>query len=130
MYFLLILFFGSLVGITFMIGRKLVSVQNGHVAHTDIRVDFLKAEHVDEIKKTVKHHGYKGLVALIRFYVKSVNLLKTKFGEITAKTKEMYHHKFSHGEKKEVSKFLKMMSDYKEKIREITHRITEEENNQ
>ena len=33
------------------------------------------------------------------------------------------------GEKVEVSKFLKMMSDYKQKIREIRHKIKEEENN-
>ena len=32
------------------------------------------------------------------------------------------------GEKKEISKFLKIIGDYKNKIREIKHRIKKEEN--
>ena len=131
MYFLLTLFFISLLGITFMIGRKLVMLQNGQVQNKEETI--LKAPYLEEWKhltiKNIKKHGYIGLVATIRFYIRSSNFLKNKYQEVKIKIKNI-RSKNSNGnspEKREVSKFLKMISEYKHKIRKIKHKIKEEE---
>ena len=106
--FILILFFGSLMGIIFMIGRKLVLLKNGRVspsAEITFEIPYLKeAKHLT--LKNIKKHGYSGLVG-------SKSRSKT-----------------SSADKQEISKFLKIISDYKHKIREIKHKIKEEEKNQ
>ena len=134
MYFLLILFFGSLLGITFMIGRKLLLIQNGQITYEDNNTEeFLRAQHLEELKhatlKAIKKHSYNGLVMTIRFYFRSVNFFKNKYQEVKIKIKSIHIKKLSDTEKKEVSKFLKLISEYKHKIREIKHRIKEEEEN-
>ncbi|MFA5840741.1 MAG: hypothetical protein WC847_00485 [Candidatus Paceibacterota bacterium] len=133
MYFLLILFFGSLLGITFMIGRKLLLLQNGEMPYSDSAETFLKVQYLEELKraaiKNLRKHSYAGLVNTIRFYIRSSNLIKNKYQEAKNKISNMSNKK-SHDEiesKREVSKFLKMISEYKYKIREIKHRIKEEE---
>jgi len=131
MYFLLILFFGSLAGITFMIGRKLIMLSNGQASHNS--ETFFQTEHLEKLKhltiKNVKKHGYTGLVVTIRFYIRSMNLLKNKYQEAKDKIKNIHAKNLNHdGNKREVNKFLKMMSEYKHKIREIKTRIHEEEN--
>jgi len=133
MYFLLILFFTSLLGITIMIGRKLVLLRNGHILHKEETL--FKAPFFEEWKhltiKNIKKHGYAGLVATIRFYIQSSNLLKNKYQEAKIKIKNIRAKNLNSdsGEKREVSKFLKMISEYKHKIREIKHKIREEEDN-
>jgi len=132
MYFLLILFFGSLFGITFMIGRKLMMLQNGQVLHRE--EDFLKIQHLEELKhltiKNIKKHGYVGLVAIIRFYVQSSNFFKNKYEETKKKIKNIHIRKQNDGSlgKREVSNFLKMILEYKNKIRKIKEKVKEEEN--
>ena len=133
MYFLLILFFGSLAGISFMIGKKLLMLQNGQVF--DRNETFLKAPHLEELKhktiKNIKKYGYAGLVTTIRFYIRSMNLLKNKYEEARIKIKSLYSKKSNSetGDRQEISKFLKIISEYKRKIREIRHKINEEEKN-
>lgn len=133
MYFLVILFFGSLIGITFMIGRKLIMIQNGLILNKED--DFLKAPYLEELKyttiKNIKKYGYTGVVTIIRLYVRSTNLLKNKYQEIKIKVKNVYNKNLGNNsiEKKEVSKFLKMIGEYKHKIREIKHKVKEEEEN-
>ena len=132
MYFLLILFFTSLLGIIFMIGKKLVLLKNGQILSRE--ETFLKAPYLEEWKhltvKNIKKHGYTGLVATIRLYVRSSNLLKNKYQEVKIRIKNVRKKSQNGGlsEKKEASKFLKMISEYKHKIREIKHKIHEEEN--
>jgi len=132
MYFLLILFFGSLLGITFMIGKKLLMLQNGQIIYKDSTETFLKAQYLEELKhsaiKTIKKHSYIGLVTTIRFYFHSKNFFKNKYQEVKIKIKNIRRKNQDENEKKEVSKFLKMISEYKQKIREIKHKIKEEEN--
>lgn len=131
MYFLLILFFGSLLGISFMIGRKLLMLQNGQLFERGEA--FLKPSYLEELKhkivKNIKKHGYKGLVATIRFYIRSTSLMKNKYGEAKTAIKNMHLKKSINGtrDNQEISKFLKIISEYKHKIREIKHRINEEE---
>jgi len=130
MYFILTLFFLSLFGIIFMIGRKLVVLQDNQVLNKE--EFFLKTQFLNEWKyltvKNIKKHGYAGLVATIRFYVLSINFLKNKYQAIKIKIKNIRGKKLNTEEKKEVSGFLKMISEYKHKIREIKHKIKEEEN--
>lgn len=134
MYFLLILFFGSLLGITFMIGRKLLMLQNGQMTYKDNVETFLKAQYLQELKhsaiKTTKKYSYLGLVTTIRFYFRGINLIKNKYGEVKIKIKNIRHKNLNNisEEKREVSKFLKMISEYKQKIRVLKHKIKEEEN--
>ena len=136
MYFLLILFFGSLLSITFMIGRKLALVQSGQIpseTYPENRDSFLKAQYFEELKHSaiqiIKKQGYNGLVATIRFYFRLKNFLKKKYKDLKIKIENIRLKNSNNiaNEKKEVSKFLKMISEYKQKIRVIKHRIKEEE---
>lgn len=132
MYFLLILFFGSLLGISFMIGRKLLMLQNGQVFDRD--ETFLKTPYLEGLKhktvKNIKKHGYTGLVTTIRFYIRSTNFVRKKYDEAKTAIKNIHQKKLNNGkeDKKETSKFLKIISEYKHKIRNIKHKIKEEEN--
>lgn len=129
MYFLLILFFGSLFAITFMIGRKLMMIQNGQALP---REEFLsKTLYLEEWKqatvKKIQRSSHIVLVITIRLYVRSTNLIKDKYQKIKTKAKDLKGKKLHEYEKKEVSKFLKKISEYKQKIRKIKHKIHEEE---
>lgn len=133
MTILLILFFGSLFGISFMIERKLLMLQNGQVLDRD--ETFLKTPYLEELKhktvKNIKKHGYTGLVATIRFYIRSTNFVKNKYDEARTAIKNIHPKKSNNGtgDNQEISKFLKIISEYKHKIREIKHRINEEKKN-
>ena len=117
-----------------MIGRKLGLLRRGEGIEQNlamIEMPFLK-----EVKsitfKNIKRYGYIILVGAIRLYVRSENFLKLKLEELKAKAKEIRQKNGNGGETNEVqeaSKFLKMVSDYKHKIRKIKHRIHEEEKN-
>jgi len=130
MYILLILFFGSLVGIAVMIGRKLALLQNGQITGREETI--FKVPSLEEWKyltvKNAKKHGYAGLVATIRMYVLSVNFLKKKLEDLKIKVKNMRGRKLNEEENREVSGFLKMISEYKQKIRDIKEKVKEEEN--
>ena len=119
-----------------MIGRKLLMLQNGQASYRDNAETFLKAQYFEELKhsaiKTIKKHRYTGLVTIVRIYVKSSNFIKDKYEQVKIKIKNIYHKKIGREteikEKQEVPKFLKIVSEYKNKIREIKHKIKEEEN--
>jgi len=132
MYISLIIFFISLTSIIIMIGRKLASLPNGEItegeyAHPFVP-DFQKIRHLTA--ENIKKYGRLSVVMILRLQVKSANFLKYKYEEIKAKISKLNRKKNENGEVKEsveVSKFLKMVSDYKGKIREIKNKITEEE---
>ena len=130
MYFLLILFFASLASITFMIGRKLALLEyEQSLNHEEI---LLELPYLKEIKhatiQNTKKHGYALLVMTVRFYVRFANFLKSKYEEIKIKIRNLSTENNVNGEKKEISKFLKVIGDYKRKIRELKHKIKKEEN--
>lgn len=131
MYFLLTLFFTSLFGIAFMIGRKLLLLQDGQIVqieHSIFEDPYLleKLKHVT--LKGAKKYSFALLVAIIRLYFRTSNWVKNKYKEITIKIKNIKGEKAHElAEKKEVSKFLKMIGDYKYKIRELKEKIKEEE---
>src|SRR3989344_4394591 len=111
MSILLILFFISLFGIVLMIGRKLVLLKNGQVLS--------KGEILFEIPnlEKVRHFTVKNAnkYEKTKIKIKNINIKNHPNGEST--------------EKVEASKFLKMISDYKYKIRELKNKIHEEEKN-
>jgi hypothetical protein len=118
------------VGITFMIERKILLLQNGKIIQPE--KNLLATPFLEEWKhltvKKIKEHSYKGLVGTIRFYVRSANFLKNKYEEVKIKVKNIHYKKLNIEEKKEANNFLKLISEYKQKIREIKHKIKEEEN--
>lgn len=128
MYFLLILFFSSLFGITFMIGRKLIMLPNIEIFNREEIV--LEAQYIEEWKylaiKSIKKHSYNGLISTIRAYIHSVDFIKRKYQNIKNSFIEKINNNSSN--KKDISKFLKIVSDYKYKLREIKDRVREEEN--
>ncbi|KKQ07916.1 MAG: hypothetical protein US18_C0005G0003 [Parcubacteria group bacterium GW2011_GWB1_36_5] len=130
MYLLLILFFTSLFSIIIMIGRKLPALEQKQISNQEeilFELPFLKeVKHITI--KGMKKHGYAGLVAIVRFYIRSTNFLKNKYEEIRLKIKNRGNRNHAGDEKREISKFLKIIGEYKQKIREIKHRIKKEEN--
>ncbi len=130
MYFLLILFFASLLSIIFMIGRKLAVLDHEQELNHEevlVKVPYLK-EITHLTVENAKKHGYSLLVVAIRLYIHGVELLKNKYEQIKIKIKNRIKKNNTNGEKKEISKFLKIIGDYKHKIRELTHKIKKDEN--
>lgn len=128
MHLLLISFFISLLAIIFMIGRKLVLLKNGNIAtmeQSDIEFINLK-ELRHNTFKNIKKYEHIVLVAVVRFYIKLINLLKNIY-HIVKTTIRSFRKRKQGNEEKEVSKFLKVVSEYKQKIREIKHQIHEED---
>lgn len=136
MYILLILFFIALLGIGILIGRKLLLLRNGEVMIIESEYAHPFVPDLEKIKEATAKHtkkfGYVALVATIRVYLRSANLIKSTSKNIKDKIKNLINKIINKNtgkmpEKREVSKFLKMVSDYKYKIRNIKHRIHEEE---
>lgn len=124
---LLILFFLSLIGISFMIGKKLVLIRNGNVIHQEtlprLIPDIQTLKYT--ARKTTKQGVYIATVIVIKLYVQSGNLAKNIYDKTKVKIQSL--KKKDHAtEKKEASKFLKMISDYKYKVKHIKRQIEEE----
>ena len=128
-YTLLTLFALSLLSIIFMIGRKLVLIKHEQVLnHKEVAFElpyFREAKHITVTN--MKKHGYTLLVETIRFYVRSTNSLKSQYQKVKTNLNNRKLRNQTNGEKKETSKFLKIIGDYKQKIREIKHKIKKEE---
>jgi len=113
-----------------MIGRKLSVLKNGQAFYQNenISEDRILEAWKHETMEGIKKYSYAGLVAIIRTYVHSSNFIKLKYQELKIKIKEKFGKNKEDAEtKKEASKFLKMITDYKHKIRKIRRQIKEEE---
>jgi hypothetical protein len=132
MSLLFILFILSLLSISIMIGRKLVLLRNGELmGREEIIID---VPVIEEIKlatgRTIRKVGYVSLVTGIRVYFRSANYLKARYEDTKEKITELRNRNKTEEEladQKEISKFLKVISEYKHKIRTIKHKIREEE---
>ena len=129
--YLLIIFFISLLGTVFMIGRKMVLLKRGHAEVGEPLFELPPVHKVRNIllEKT-RALGYALLVIIIRIYVRALNLILYIYGHAKkAVQKFLEKNGGTNGAlgEKEVSKFLKKISEYKQKIRNIKHRIKEEE---
>jgi hypothetical protein len=132
MSIVLILFFLSLLGIVVMIGKKLIVLKNKQfVIEKEFLVQYpdLRDIRYIAIKKT-REYGYIILVEIIRFSIRSSRVLKRKYKEAGNKIKNITRKHIINKEEtreKEASIFLKMISEYKHKIRKIKKQIREEE---
>lgn len=133
MNILFILFFLSLLGITVMVGRKVWLLPEGEVVGEDYEHPFV--DDVERLKHATLHHSKKigrlGLIATIRFYLKSRHFIKNKYETSKEKILKLNVKNGTNGEKVEkveVSKYLKVISTYKNRIRALKHKIKEEEN--
>ena len=133
LYILLILFFGSLAGIAFMTGKKLMMLQNKEIPRPN-NEEFFFNPHFEDFKHTItantKKQGYILLVITIRIYFRVTNSLKTKWQEMKKNLGEIYRRRQNkiRQEKREVNSFLRMISEYKNKIGKIKEKIKKEEN--
>jgi len=134
MYILLILFLASLSGIIIMIWRKLALLQNGQILeHSAVSFEIPHLEKLRDVTvKNIKKYGHKGLVETLRFHLRTSKFLKNKYDETKIKIRNinLKDQSSQNGNlpDRQVSKFLKMIGDYKRKIRAIKHKIKEEEN--
>ena len=117
-----------------MIWRELILVKNGQVAtvqHSHPFVpDLQKIKHVTF--KGTKKISYAVIFVTLRFFIKSSNFIKTKSIILIKELKNKFKKSDSNSsndtvEKKEVSKYLKTISEYRQKIKQMKHRIKEEE---
>ena len=127
----LILFFLSLIGIIFMIAKKLLVLDK--IQEKSNELPLFETPNLREIKQTAissaRFLGHKTLLLILRIYIISANFLKQRKNHLFEKVKKVLHKR---GVVKtpeinpEPSKFIKMVSDYKRKIRRMTHRIKQE----
>ena len=126
---LLTLLFISLLGISFMLGRKLMLLRNGALIHVGNNTPQI-IPNLNTIQYTLfkgtKRGTYVLTITMVRLYVKLGNFLKSKYETLKTRIENIGNNNASTGEK-EVSKFLKMVSDYKYKVRSIKKYIEEEE---
>mgnify|MGYP001554807936 FL=1 len=130
---LFIIFFASLIGITLMIGKKLVLVRelSASIDEEKIPIEIPRIRELKDVTlKKIKKYGFVIIVITIRFYVKSLNFFKKQTTIIVYKINSKFNKKNvvnDISEKQEASKFLKMVSEYKQKIGRIKRKIKEEE---
>lgn len=132
MNILIFLFIISFFAITIIFNRKLSLVQNKDTSILEKEQIILEIPYVVEIKhittRKIKKYGYVTLVTIIRLYFRSINLLKLKYTKVKTKISNLHKHDIENGiANKEVNKFLRVVSDYKHKIRKIKHSIKKEE---
>ncbi len=134
MYPILTLFFISLLSITSMLGYKVSLARNGSLQmRDDVHLglpDFNKIKRLT--RRGLRRYGFIALVIVIKIYVKISLFSKQKFESAKSGIIKMLRKNKRLGleesfEKREVSGFLKMVSEYKHKVRSIKHKIIEEE---
>lgn len=135
---LITIFILSLSTIVFMIAKKLLLIRKGEAVTLEGGEFTFEIPYIEEVKvlttKGLKRFGYLTLVGTIRIYFRSASVMRKGWRDFKVKsvTLVMKYKKFmpiDHKEKQEISKFLRTMSEYKERLREIKHRIKEEELN-
>ena len=129
MHIIVILFFLSLFGIILMISKKIILLRkNELITENSFSVQIPNLQEIGHLTvKNSRKYGYILLVKSVRSYVLSINFLKKEYIKIKNSTKKYIpHKKFKSIEKKD-SKFLKVISDYKHKIKRIKEKIEEEE---
>ena len=135
MVIILILFFASLLAIIVMLGRQIILLRRGEVRTNEGGVhpfvpEVLKVKYLAETEG--KRYGFLLLVALLRTYFRVASSLKTSYQNTRVKIKTAIEKKMGksgEGETtREVSGFLRMVGEYKHRLRSLKHKIKEEEN--
>lgn len=133
MTIILILFFLSLCAMIFIVGKRLIDIREKQIqVREDMAVDMPDLQDIKILVfKKLKRYTYITLVISIRLWIISSNYLKRKYKDLKKKTIELFD-KYTSDKKtndapREVSKFLKVMSEYKKEVKKIKHRIKKEE---
>jgi hypothetical protein len=116
-----------------MIGKKLVFIDLERNDFTGKYI--LETFNLNELRytatKNAKKYGFIILITTLRISIKSSHILKNGYkktkDKINTSIDNYLARKNKGAKEKEVSSFLKMVSDYKHRIRQIKHRIKEEE---
>jgi len=137
MYFFFILFFVSLLAIIVMIGRKFLLLKNasGEEALQAGSTFISGVVNFDKIKHTttenLKKMEHNLIWTIVKTYLLSKNFINKKRKEIAEKIKKKLNKRFHKNniqeEKKEISGYIKIISEYRQKIKHIKHKIKEEE---
>ena len=134
MYLILTLFFISLLSITSMLGYKVSLARNGSLQMRDgVHLAFPDLHKIKKLtRRGLRRYGFIALVIVIKIYVKISLFAKQKFESAKSSIIKILrkNKKFNledSFEKREVSGFLKMVSEYKHKVKSIKHKIIEEE---
>ncbi len=131
-----ILLIASFLGILGMVGRKIFLVKKGHIEiifgplANPFLEDLTKLRYLS--RKSAKRYAYATLFAVLRLYIRSANFLKRKSLALAYKIerrllKNRAGVSAENGEKREASRYLKMISEYQRKIRKMKEKIREEE---
>ena len=126
-----ILFFISLVGICLMLYRRVSLIRAGHIEadhKTPILPDIKEVRYI--IFKSAKRYSFVLIEIILRTSIKSSLAIKKKSTELFTTIKDKLKKHLPERDplqKKEVSGFLKAMSEYKQKIKKLKNRIIEEE---
>lgn len=136
MYIFLGLFLLSLSGIIFMITRKLFMMKE-KLAVSPTEDSFIsQVLDSEKIKKSflrgLKIFLHTAIWVILKIYIKSSAFLKKKIAEfglvLKHKVKEIIgFHKNEQASGEEKTKYFEIISEYKQKISRIKHRIREEE---
>ncbi|MFN4181315.1 MAG: hypothetical protein ACK4FA_01285 [Candidatus Paceibacteria bacterium] len=133
MSFFLVLFFTSAIGITALVGRKVYALRHTEV-HVPRDIDFtIDVPDFEEVKNTLikksRRYGYVALVVTIRLYVLGTHATKHHTRQIVKKIKERLNkrHTAKPTTHKSENKFLKKVTEYKNRIEKIKEQIKTEE---
>ncbi len=126
----LITFFGSLILMIGMIGRKYMVIDRNSYDYMISGTNF-EIPYLDEMRETLilslKKLENLTLTLLLRYHLKITTFLKTKHREIRRNLRSAMKRNKEAADEREVSKFLQMISHYKDRVDEIKERIKEEE---
>jgi hypothetical protein len=127
----------SFIGMAVMLGRKYRMIGKGQISMAEGKFANPFQSEITRLKfasrKGAKRYAYASLFAVLRVYIRSANFLKTRSMDLARKIeKRLLKNRAGvaaeNGEKREASRYLKMISEYQRKIRLMKRRIREEEN--
>lgn len=130
MYFLIVLFFVSLSGIIFMVGRKLRLIESGRAVPAQASFQMPRMDELEKYAGLIARRlGYFLLVEIIRAYLRLRQLLKKTYVDLKTKLDTWRRERGTEiPVSKEPNRFLRAAAEYKKKISKIRDEIKEEEN--
>lgn len=132
MTIVLILFFIALIGLTIMIMKRVFLIRTGSriIINDDPYLPPIhEVRHI--FVKNTRQYSLIILSIILRTSIRTYIILKRKGSEISSKIINKYNKSTAKlaPEKREVNRFLKGISEYKNKIKNLKEKIIEEELN-
>ncbi len=124
-----------------MLGNKILKLRNGKITEGARSHSFFHHSHhftldPQKIKSAIltgfKKSGYVALFITLKLSIKSLNFIKVKGKKLIIEIERKFQKNKNElleevAEKKEVSKYLKTISEYRQKIKLMKYRIKKEE---